>query len=158
MSTRPNAPQQPPVVPSRGNAGINAQTPLLLLPVHIQTRFVDSSAVNVLAARQSASELLVRIYPDQIAVNSHEPELTSQEVADGQAYWNALWQVETAPTNTDDLKAPWRVLASLYGSPRAAWIAPRADADESFGATGSSDAGWKHAGSGAGVSICDASG
>ena len=123
MSTRPNAPQQPPVVPSRGNAGINAQTPLLLLPVHIQTRFVDSSAVNVLAARQSASELLVRIYPDQIAVNSHEPELTSQEVADGQAYWNALWQVGTAPTNTDDLKAPWRVLASLYGSPRAAWIA-----------------------------------
>ena len=123
MSTRPNAPQQPPVVPSRGNAGIIAQTPLLLLPVHIQTRFVDSSSANLAVARQAASELWVRIYPDQIAVNSHEPELTSQELADGEAYWNALWQVGTAPANTDDLKAPWRVLASLYGSPRAAWIA-----------------------------------
>jgi hypothetical protein len=31
--------------------------------------------------------------------------------------------VGTAPANSDDLKAPWRVLASLYGSARAAWIA-----------------------------------
>lgn len=122
MSTRPNTPQQPRAVVTRGNGGISAQTPLLLLPVHIQTRFVDSSTNSVTGAK-IGSELWVRIYPDQIAVNSHEPELTSQEVADGQAYWNALWQVGTAPANVDDLKAPWRVLASLYGSPRAAWIA-----------------------------------
>jgi hypothetical protein len=119
MSTRAAIPQQRAAVPIRGNAGVNAKTPLLLLPVHIQTRFVDSAAGD----RETASQLWVRIYPDQIAVDSHEPELTSQEVADGQAYWNALWQVGTAPANSDELKAPWRILASLYGSPRAAWIA-----------------------------------
>ena len=54
--------------------GLDARTPLLLLPVNIETRFIDSSG---------ASELWVRIYPDQIAINTFEPELTDQEIADG---------------------------------------------------------------------------
>ena len=95
--------------------GISASTPLLLLPVHIQTRFIDGE--------QGITELCVRIYPDQIAVDTHEPELTTQELADGQAYWNALWQAGNPPANPDDVKAPWRTLASLYNPQRAAWIA-----------------------------------
>jgi hypothetical protein len=120
MSTRPNP--KPVVAPGAviGQPGvISAKRPLLLLPVHIQTRFVDP----VTDGRKQSPELWIRIYPDQIAVNSHEPELTHQEVSDGEAYWNALWQAGTNPANPDDLKAPWRILAGLYGSPRAAWIA-----------------------------------
>ena len=49
--------------------------PVLFLPVNIETRFMTSAA--------GAPELWVRIYPDQIAINSHEPELTAQEIADG---------------------------------------------------------------------------
>ena len=119
MNARPNPIQPRPGIPVREPVGLDAKTPLLLLPVHIQTRFVDP----VSDARKGAPELWVRIYPDQIAVDSHEPELTSQEVTAGQAYWNALWQAGTSPAKPDDLKAPWRILASLYGSPRAAWIA-----------------------------------
>ena len=96
-------------------AGLDAQTPLLLLPVNIQTRFVDPV--------DGQHQLWVRIYPDQIAVNSHEPELTDGEVSDGKAYWNALWEAGKPPAEPDDLKAPWRMLVSLYGAPRAAWIA-----------------------------------
>ena len=95
--------------------GINAATPLLLLPVHIQTRFVTG--------QEGSPQLWVRIYPDQIAVNSHEPQLTVQEIADGQAYWNALWQAGNPPPDLDSAKAPWRTLASLYTPQRAAWIA-----------------------------------
>jgi len=51
-------------------SGLDARTPLLLLPVHLETRFVDSPA--------GLSELWVRIYPDQISINTHEPELTAQ--------------------------------------------------------------------------------
>ena len=87
-----------------GARGIPATTPLLLLPVNIQTRFIDNA-------------LCVRIYPDQIAVNSHEPELTAQELSDGEVYWNAAWPDPTVAP------APWRMLASLYGPQRAAWIA-----------------------------------
>jgi hypothetical protein len=105
MSTPSNAPA----------AAINAATPLLLLPVHVQTRFVDKA--------DGSSALLVRIYPDQIAIHSHEPELTAQESADGQAYWNSVWRAGNPPPNPDDAKAPWRNLAARYGPQRAAWIA-----------------------------------
>ncbi len=66
----------------------------------------------------------MRIFPDQIAVNSHEPELTAQEVTDGQAYWNgALAGRQSAGRSRRTRKAPWRTLASLYTPQRAAWIA-----------------------------------
>src|SRR5947209_4675309 len=80
MSTRPNP--NPVLAPGAaiGRPGaISANRPLILLPVHIQTRFVDP----VTDGRKQAPELWIRIYPDQVAVNSHEPELTNQEVADG---------------------------------------------------------------------------
>ena len=95
--------------------GLSAGTPLALLPVHIQTRFIDNP--------NGQPELWVRIYPDQIAIDSHEPELTAQETTDGQTYWNALWVAGNPPSNADDAIAPWRMLASRYGPQRAAWIA-----------------------------------
>ncbi|MGF6877241.1 hypothetical protein [Paraburkholderia sp. MM5477-R1] len=98
-----------------GHKGLDARTPLLLLPVNVQTRFVDPV--------RGDPELWVRLYPDQIAVNSHEPELTDQEVAAGQAYWNAAWAAGKPAAKIDDVKAPWRTLVGRYGAPRAAWIA-----------------------------------
>ena len=58
--------------------GLDARVPLLMLPVNLETRFMDVGA--------GRSELWVRIYPDQIAINSHEPELTDQEIVDGKTY------------------------------------------------------------------------
>ena len=95
--------------------GLSASTPLLMLPVNLETRFMMSAA--------GAPELWVRIYPDQVSINSHEPELTQQEVTDGQAYWDALWRAGNPPASVDAIKAPWRGLAQRYGSARAAWIA-----------------------------------
>jgi hypothetical protein len=96
-------------------SGLAAAVPVLFLPVNIETRFMTSAA--------GALELWVRIYPDQIAINSHEPELTAQEITDGQAYWDAVWRAGKPPASIDTVKAPWRGLAQRYGSPRAAWIA-----------------------------------
>src|ERR1019366_10537687 len=58
-----------------------------------------------------------------IAINSFDPALTAQEVTDGNTYWDAVWRAGKPPADPDSVKAPWRGLASLYGSPRAAWIA-----------------------------------
>jgi hypothetical protein len=93
---------------------LSAQTPLLFLPVYIETRFID--------APDGSPELRVRVFPDQISINSHEPELTDQEITDGQAYWAAVWSAGTSATK-DALLTPWRDLASRYGARRAAWIA-----------------------------------
>ena len=96
------------------SSGLDARTPLLLLPVNIETRFMSSGQVD---------ELWVRIYPDQISINSHEPELTTQEITDGKNYWDAVWRAGLPPPDIEAIKAPWRGLASLYGPNRAAWIA-----------------------------------
>lgn len=110
----PGAATQLPPQSLERSPGLDARTPLLLLPVNLETRFVSGGNGN---------ELWVRIYPDQIAINSHEPELTEQEIADGKSYWDAVWSAGLPPASLDAIQAPWRGLASLYGAPRAAWIA-----------------------------------
>ena len=108
-----------PVINNTGNLaardGLSAATPVLFLPVNLETRFMNSAT--------GASELWVRIYPDQIAINSHEPELTSQEIEDGQAYWDVVWRAGNPSASIDTVKAPWRGLGQRYGAARAAWIA-----------------------------------
>jgi len=113
------SPTNQPAAPAAGGVvargGLPASVPVLFLPVGIETRFMTGA--------NGGPELWVRIYPDQIAINAHEPGLTQQEIADGRAYWDAVWRAGTPPPSLDAVKAPWRGLAQRYGAPRAAWIA-----------------------------------
>ena len=103
-------------VDQRGPAGVGRGpdvTPVLFLPVRIETRFVDTP-------RQS--ELWVRIYPDQIHLDGHDPELSADELAAGTSYWNDLWLAGDPPPSRDAAQAPWRGLVARFGAPRAAWV------------------------------------
>ncbi|MEP6492957.1 MAG: hypothetical protein ABJF01_09790 [bacterium] len=82
--------------------------PIVLLPVRIETR--------VFAA---GNELRVRIYPDQIHADAHEPELTTAERDAGVAYWTAVF---AAPDPRKRTTTPWADLSAVFGAPRAAWI------------------------------------
>jgi hypothetical protein len=83
-----------------------ANHPILLLPLRVETRFRET-------------ELLVRIFPDDIAVQTHEAMLTDREYPDGVAYWTAL-----ANAASEELrKVTWRKLTDAFGTDRAAWIA-----------------------------------
>jgi hypothetical protein len=96
-----------------------AFAPILFLPARLETRFGSSTS--------GTPQLWVRLFPDQIAIDSHDPRLTDEETAAGQAYWDALWRLGTA-TGTDE-RPPWRVLAASYGATRAAWVAERTRPD-----------------------------
>ena len=61
----------------------DAGLPLALLPVRIETAYLPSTSVA------GGTDLVVRVYPDDIHVDTHEPELTSAELAAGTAYWRA---------------------------------------------------------------------
>jgi hypothetical protein len=80
-----------------------ASEPLLLLPVRIETRF-------------QGDELWLRIYPDDIHVDSFEPVLTADESDARAAYLTLL---HASPGSAADAFA---ALAQRFGAARAAWI------------------------------------
>ncbi|WP_151772462.1 hypothetical protein [Streptomyces abyssomicinicus] len=81
--------------------------PVVLLPVRLETRF-------------TATELLVRVYPDEIHVDTHEPPLTEDEDLYGRRYWRTVWDAR-GDVPTED--AAWAELADRFGAERAGWIA-----------------------------------
>jgi hypothetical protein len=87
----------------------DAGLPLVLLPVRIETAYLPGAA---------GTDLVVRIYPDDIHVDSHEPELTSAELAAGAAYWKAVWG---AGPNQGRLDAAWKIILGRLKPSRAAW-------------------------------------
>lgn len=85
-------------------------TPIALLPLRLETKF-----------RQTANgqELLVRIYPDEIAVVTHEKVLTDKEIEFGTALWKALF---AAGDDVQKKRDAWKVVTEKFGVNRAAWV------------------------------------
>jgi hypothetical protein len=82
----------------------DARFPIVLVPLRLETRFVAEH-----------SELRVRVYPDEISADMHEPELSAAERQAGDDYW------ARALAGQESLTA-WQVLLQTYPAPRAAWI------------------------------------
>ncbi|KAA9338978.1 hypothetical protein [Adhaeribacter soli] len=96
--------------------------PVLLMPVRIETKFVNLGDDR---DREDRYKLRVRIYPDQISVDNHEEALTENEILAGKAYWEDSISIYLAERSTDSnfhRLAAWRGLLSMYTANRAAWI------------------------------------
>src|SRR5690606_14237241 len=99
---------------------LNAKIPLVLLPVRIETRFVNPPVSAV-------PELWVRIFPDDIHANTHEPALTQPEITAGEQYWQQLSQVGSslpADEQEEARKNAWLQLKETVTiAQRAIWVA-----------------------------------
>ncbi len=91
---------------------IASDRPLALFPVRLETRFFPQP--------DGSFELRVRVYPDKVHLDSHEPELTEQELIWGQHFWEQHWR---AANDEEARKRAWQQLADRFDSQRAAWVA-----------------------------------
>jgi hypothetical protein len=105
----PNIPNTPEVATELSFA---PGRPVVLFPVRLETRFFTMP--------DASSELRVRIYPDTVHIDSHEPELTSEEQLWGRHFWEETWR---AASDEERAKSVWRQLADRFDPPRAAWVA-----------------------------------
>ena len=85
--------------------GVDALLPITLLPVRIETRFAGTAA---------APQLQVRLYPDDVHVDQHDPRLTRGEAAAAKRYWTSV----RAGTAADQA---WAQLLKDVGPRRAIW-------------------------------------
>lgn len=88
---------------------LKTDLPIALLPVRIETRFVTAA---------DGTDLLVRIYPDDIGQDSLRRELTQIEINWGHAFWQRVDEAE----NEEGTKQAWAELTQRFGAERAAWI------------------------------------
>jgi hypothetical protein len=86
--------------------------PITLLPLRIETRWKTGLP-------EGAAELWVRVYPDDVCVNNHEPLLTDAEVEHGERYWSNYRKA----TDGAERDSAWKTLATRFGGNRAAWVA-----------------------------------
>lgn len=94
---------------------ISVGTPILMFPLRLETKFINDST------GLSKYQLYVRVFPDDAAIQTHEQELTAEEMTEGQLFWETAFEVEEEVNSISYAKA-WRQLSSKYGVPRAAWI------------------------------------
>ena len=92
--------------PELVTAAGDSTDPLALFPVRLETRFFGT-------------ELRVRVYPDKVHLDSHDPSLTANEQLWGRRYWELQWR---AGSDDARLRDAWRMLAGRLGPERAAWV------------------------------------
>jgi len=102
-----------PPTPEADVASLSGADPLVLLPVRIETRFERRPFQR--DGRGFAGVLKVRIYPDAVAANLHEPRLSDSERDAGFDYWRTAW---AAASEAD----AWTALIAEVPGPRAAWV------------------------------------
>lgn len=94
------------------------EVPLLLLPVRLETRFdTPNGSMRPVA-------LKVRVYPDEIHVDAHDPALTADERA-----WAGCYRTWLAEAGNDAAKqrTAWQALVGRLGPRRAAWVLQATD-------------------------------
>ena len=102
---------------------MSVSRPILLFPVRLETKFKE-----VGSQRNKETELWIRIYPDEISIQTHENNLTEDEYEAGCLYVNRIWWAgsdETDPRKDERKErrdSAWKELAGMYGPQRAAWI------------------------------------
>jgi hypothetical protein len=95
-------------------AQLSDRTPILLMPLRIETRFKRADEFG-----GRSDELWVRGFPDDIAVDVFEDTLSEDEVQRARTYWADIWRAGGVESGE---RGAWRVFLSGQGSGRSHWV------------------------------------
>ena len=70
-------------------------------------------------AKNTQHQLWVRVFPDDISIDTFEELPSENEIRNARSYWSFMWR---AGDIEEDQRAAWRLLVSSHGSGRAYWI------------------------------------
>jgi hypothetical protein len=93
---------------------LSTDFPIALLPIRLETRLAQ------VTANSKRLRLCLRVYPDQVHIDEHEPTLSDTELHWGTDYWSAI-----LASKADDGRrtAAWKEMADRFSPERASWIA-----------------------------------
>lgn len=100
--------------PRNNIARLSDRTPILLMPLRIETRFKTLGDAN-----ENRNELWVRVYPDDIFVDVFEDTFSESEVQKARTYWADIWR---AGGDEAQERGAWRVFLSGQGAGRSYWV------------------------------------
>lgn len=108
-------PGSPPFEKQDPVEALKHDVPLTLLPIRLETIFADRG-----------KRLKVRVYPDELHIDDHDPRVTADELAAGDAFWARL---AAAGDDEAQIEAAKDWLAELLSERRAAYVAERTHPD-----------------------------
>jgi len=100
--------------PVENTKSLEDDCPILLFPLRLETRFKQ-----IERSGKMVDQLWVRVFPDDISVNSFESDLSDTEIRNTRAYWLARWK---AGKDVDGNRGAWRSLAAAHGPGRGYWL------------------------------------
>ncbi len=100
--------------PKENIENLSDEYPFLLFPVRIETRFKKIEHVV-----GTQDQLWVRVYPDDIAIDTFEETLSESEVKLARSYWAGIWK---AGGVEEQERSAWKGFVSRWGAGRSYWI------------------------------------
>lgn len=99
---------------------LSSRHPLLLLPVRLETRFAwrENDQLTFADTANAERVLVVRVYPDDIHDDAHEPELSPNELS----LLKELEQRLDAARDFEHLDEVWSDVIRRVGPTRAGWL------------------------------------
>lgn len=103
--------------PVKNIGQLNDIHPILLFPLRIETRFKKITGPG--GRDVSTNQLWVRVYPDDISVDTFEETPSEVEISNTRVYWTNIWKAGGADS---EKRAAWQALVKSHGAGRAYWL------------------------------------
>ncbi len=93
---------------------LDDEIPIALFPLRLETRFKQ-----VDRGERVSTVLCVRVFPDDVLIDTFQPEISETELRNVTIYWTHRWRAGRDPGGH---RSAWAALVRSHGAGRAKWL------------------------------------